>query len=172
MNTARLFVTTAAAAALAAGGAAAQGTTQQRDAAAEKITVTGCVERADQVVDRANLGTTVDSQTFILIKADGEAASGATAGTSGAAPSGAAGAGAASTAAAKDIGPMYWLSGKHDFNAHVGHKVEVAGTTERPAPGAVGTSGSTNQTGGTQSLVAPQAIAVESIKMVSSTCPR
>jgi hypothetical protein len=170
MNTARLFVTTAAAVALAVGGAAAQAPTQQRSGAAEKITVTGCVERADQVVDRANLGTTVDSQTFILIKAGSESGAAGAAGTAGAAPSGAAGAGAAGATAAKDIGPMYWLSGKQDFNAHVGHKVEVAGTTERPAPGAVGTSGSTNQT--TQSVAAPQAIAVESIKMVSSTCPR
>jgi prophage DNA circulation protein len=42
----------------------------RRTTADQKITLVGCVERADQVLAREDLGTTVDSLSFVLIKAD------------------------------------------------------------------------------------------------------
>jgi len=50
----------------------------------EQITLTGCVERADQVSGPVTAGTTVDSLSFVLIKATkGMPADSRTTGTSG-----------------------------------------------------------------------------------------
>jgi hypothetical protein len=68
---------------------------------------------------------------------------------------------------------MYWLQGSQDFNEHVGHQVEVVGTVVNRAPGALGTGGAnTEQSSATPSAGAPRPLRVESIKMVSSNCPR
>ena len=66
--TIRTWIATAAALAAAA-PALAQDRPAAASAAAGKITVVGCVERADQVLSRASLGTTVDSLSFVLMKA-------------------------------------------------------------------------------------------------------
>jgi hypothetical protein len=77
-----------------------------------KITVTGCVERADQVVDRTTLGTTVDSLTFVLVEGGVRGATG-------------------------EMKVLYTLDAEIDtINPHVGHQVEVRGTAAGPAASA------------------------------------
>ena len=111
----------------------------------DKITITGCVERADQVASpAATLGTTVDSLTFVLRTPPTE-----TVGTSG------------SARPATDRG--YRLDGDiAKINPHVGHKVEISGYVTEPAATASGTAGSAE---------GPK-VKVESIRMIAETCGR
>jgi len=115
-----------------------------------EITVTGCVERADQVSAAVTAGTTVDSLSFVLIKATkGTAADARAAGTSG-------------TSAEKDS--MYRLDAEvSKLNPHVGHKVEVTGTL-------VGAVDSTMKSAD-PSAGGPR-LKVDRLKMVSETCGR
>jgi len=110
----------------------------------EKITITGCVERADQVASpTATLGTTVDSLTFVLRTLPTE-----TAGTSG------------SARPATDKG--YRLDGDvAKINPHVGHKVEISGQVVAPAA-----------TSGTAGSAEGPKVKVESIRMIAETCGR
>ena len=65
------WMTTGAMALLAAAGLAAQTSTttsRRNTSAADRLTVTGCIERADQISQTGALGTTVDSLDFVLIK--------------------------------------------------------------------------------------------------------
>ena len=133
-------------AALASGVAAAQ------DRPAGKITVTGCVERADQVLSRDTLGTTVDSQTYVLIRAtqgpaDATRADAARPDTAGPTP-----------------GIVYRLEVDNDtIDSHVGHRVEIVGSTPDVPVGTTGSAGEPSP---------PTVLHVDSVKMLSSTCPR
>lgn len=135
---------------LAAMALAAQtsATAPQTPAAAkpEKITVTGCVERADQMADAGtSVGTTTDSLHFVLINIPNEPV-----GTSG----------AASPRPATDKG--YRLDADVDkLNPHVGHKVEITGFIDAPA--ATNTAAT--------SANGPM-VKVQTIKMLSETCGR
>jgi len=137
---------------LAAAALAAQTTTatpqpQTSTKTPEKITITGCVERADQMASAgaSTLGTTVDSLSFVLVD---KPASG-TAGTTGVK-------GSAST----DKG--YRLDADvAKLNPHVGHKVEISGYVDEPAA----TNGAANSVNGPK-------VKVESIKMIAETCGR
>ena len=118
------------------------------------VTVTGCVERADQVAGNANIGTTVDSLSFMLIKATkGTAAEARPTATNGQREN------------AAEKGAMYRLNGETSkLNPHVGHRVEVTGTLDSgPAPAAAATDSTQAYT---------PSLKVESIKMVSDTCGR
>jgi hypothetical protein len=131
-------------------------TTPDQKAAPAKITLTGCVERADQVASSGAAATTVDSLSFMLINAskDGAAASRSEAvGTSGTAGS--------------PKGDMYRLDADvAKLNPHVGHKVEVTGvldpTATAAAPAASDPPSREN---------APR-MKVETVKMLSETCAR
>jgi hypothetical protein len=119
-----------------------------------QITVTGCVERADQVSGPVTAGTTVDSLSFVLIKATkGTAADSRTTGTGG-------------TQASTEKGSMYRLDADvATLNPHVGHKVEVTGNlviTNAPSAESVDPSSASN---------APK-VKVNRVKMVSETCGR
>ena len=137
---------------LAAAALAAQTTTatpqpQTSTKTPEKITITGCVERADQMssAGASSLGTTVDSLSFVLVDMP---ASG-TAGTSGVK-------GSSST----DKG--YRLDADAaKLNPHVGHKVEISGYVDEPAA----TNGAANSVNGPK-------VKVETIKMIAETCGR
>ncbi len=139
---------------LAVACAAAPALAQDRPAQSpgvSKITLTGCVERADQVSSREALGTTIDSLTFVLINAqEGTAQEKA-------------------PPADKDAGKTYRLDADTDtINPHVGHRVEIVGSMASPAGNApVGTSG-----GSDAGTPAPLLVKVESVKMLSSTCSR
>jgi len=155
MSTAVRFGTTAVAVCLAAAGLVAQTTSagtqttaQSGSKAGDKITISGCVERADQVPPTTTPATTVDSLSFVLINAAPQ-----TTGTSGSA-------GAARSEASMDKG--YRLDGDvGKLNPHVGHKVEIAGTVVEPAT----TNGAASSANGPK-------VKVESIKMLSETCAR
>jgi len=126
------------------------GTSAQTSAskAGDKITISGCVERADQVASPASAGTTVDSLSFVLINAPSQ-----TVGTSGSAEAG-------RRDASMDKG--YRLDGEVEkLNPHVGHKVEIAGTVVEPAA----TNAAASSANGPK-------VKVESIKMLSETCAR
>jgi hypothetical protein len=124
-------------------------------AAVGKITVTGCVERADQILSRENLGTTVDSLTFVLVKAEEGKASDQPA--------------AAPRAGEQDGGKTYRLDADLDtIKRHVGHRVEI--TALRPPDAPVGTSGRADAE--PPGANPPPALKVESVKLLSSTCAR
>ena len=119
----------------------------------QKVTVTGCVERADQVISANTLGTTLDSLTFVLVKAEEGKADDRPA--------------KPASAPASGVDKSYRLDVDVDtINAHVGHRVEIVGLVPSAAADVpVGTSG-----------VAPSGppplLKVESVKMLSSTCNR
>jgi hypothetical protein len=147
----RPLAATVAALALATAPAVAQDR-PLRPADVGKITVVGCVERADQILSRENLGTTVDSLTFVLVKAEEGKASDQPR--------------PAPRAGEQDRGKTYRLDVDRDtINPHVGHRVEV--TASRPPNAPVGTTGRADAEA---SGAAPPLLKVESVKMLSSTC--
>jgi hypothetical protein len=118
---------------------------QQTTKQPEKITITGCVERADQVAAPSTIGTTTDSLHFVLINTPAPVV-----GTSGSKP----------TPPSMDKG--YRLDGDVEkLNPHVGHKVEITGSVTEPAP----TNASATSANGPM-------VKVQSIKMLSETCGR
>ena len=145
----------AAAIAAAAASPAAQDRTAS-PAPAGKVTVTGCVERADQILSRETLGTTLDSLSFVLIKAqDGKASD---------QPQ------PAPAAGQQAEGKTYRLDVDVDtINRHVGHRVEITATTTQDAQ--VGTSGRADAASANP-VVPPPVLKVESVKMLSPTCSR
>jgi hypothetical protein len=141
---------------IATAGLAAQTTTSshRRGAArpANALTLTGCVERADQLQGPGTAGTTVDSQQFVLIQADARTRKAPSpTGTTGGKPG--------------SIGKMYRLLGDATkLNPHVGHKVEIVGSlAATAADDASSTSPSPSS--------APQ-LNVQSVRMLSETCGR
>jgi hypothetical protein len=110
----------------------------------DKITIAGCIERADQMAAEATVGTTLDSLSFVLINVP--------------APTGTSGKSGDSASTVKG----YRLDGTVDMlNPHVGHKVEITGRVDEP--------GITN---GVASPVNGPKVKVESIKMLAETCAR
>ena len=132
------------------------------------VRVTGCIERADQVMPLggAALGTTVDSLEFVLIRAQvaGSEPSAATP-----APTGTAGvAGAAATSKPDDPGQMYRLDGATALlNPQVGHRVEISGSRDTTSTSADARVDATNPTAATAPL-----LRVSSVKMIAETCPK
>ena len=112
----------------------------------DKITITGCVERADQMQGATSVGTTTDSLHFVLLTVPtGEAV-----GTSGA------------PAARPSMDKGYRLDADpKQLNPHVGHKVEITGFVDQAA--ATNTAAS--------SVNGPM-VKVESVKMLAETCGR
>ena len=98
-------------------------------------------------------GTTVDSLSFVLMKATrGTAEDSRTTGTSG-------------TKAAPETGSMYRLDADVSrLNPHVGHKVEVTGALDASATTATSVDPQT-------AANAPR-VRVNAIKMISETCGR
>lgn len=152
-------------------GSAAAGNSGQR------ITVSGCIERADQVTSRA-VHDDVDSLTFMLIKVQkAPMANGSPVGTSGIDPHGA-------TPGKPDvpgIGATYQLRGEtNQLNQHVGQQVEITGAVT-PAAVTAGTPASAGVSGGQPATAAPAppnasvpapVLTVSNVKMLSQTCPR
>ena len=138
-------------------GAAASGT----------VRVTGCVERADQVMPLggAALGTTVDSQEFVLIHSQIAGSEPAAASSS---PTGTAGVAADRGAKPDSLGQMFRLDGAAALlNPQVGHQVEVTGSRDSaPAPTAA-RADAANPSAATAPL-----LRVTSVKTIADTCPR
>jgi len=147
--TTRQFLSCAAVACLMSGGAIAQ--TQSPPSNTNRVTVSGCVERADQM-QSASATTTVDSLSFVLIKPTVEKPIGTT---------------GSNDIAADPKSPtsdrMYRLDAPvEQLNSHVGHKVEVTGTVAESATAPAGAGSTTN---------VPR-LKVDSVKMLDATCPR
>jgi hypothetical protein len=135
----------------------------QKPSNADRVTVTGCIERADQLsASGSAIGTTVDSLDFVLIKADAQ--SGSSSASRQPAPTGTSG---TSGAASASVGPMYRLDAEvEELNRHVGHRVEIVGTRDANAAAAVQAD-----TANPHPSTAPR-LRVESVKMLSESCPR
>ena len=139
--------------------ATAQPDQKDQKAAPAKITLTGCVERADQVASAGASAATVDSLSFMLINAskDGAAASSR--------PEAVGTSGTAGAAAKEAKGETYRLDAEvAKLNPHVGHKVEVTGVVDSAA-GAPAASAAPSRDD------APR-IKVETVKMLAETCAR
>ncbi len=124
-------------------------------AAANTVTVTGCLARADAAAPTGTAGTAgaaMDATKFVLKTAGGAAAPGAaTAGTTGTAKAGTASSYRLDAADAK-------------LSPHVGHQIEVTGSVEKMQAGASAEAGAAAST-----PMAPK-LKVESVKMIAATC--
>jgi hypothetical protein len=150
----RLILSTAVVFAFAVTPHAQTATTPQANSATSgEITVTGCVERADQVAASTTAASTVDSLTFMLIHAQKGTATEAQ---------------PTATSGTKEgvKGSSYRLDADvSTLNPHVGHKVEVTGTLAAPTMPSASTAEPTSPAN------APR-LKVAHVKMVSETCAR
>jgi len=170
----RIMISTGTATIVAVAGAssvAGQAPASARDQArpSEKLTMLGCVERADQFSPSGTpsaIASTADSQSFVLIKAEPPApAAPSTANPVG--TSGRVATGDAVKQVTSAIGKVYKLEGQREtLNTHVGHKVEVVGTLD-PASTAARPPDSQNPSAATSPV-----LMVESVKMIAEMCPR
>jgi hypothetical protein len=133
---------------------ASQSSADQQSLSAKSVTVTGCVQQAQQSPTGTSgtmggAATTADTK-FVLTNAAVSKSPTAT-GTSGA---------EASTANA--IASEYRLDASESkLSAHVGHKVEVTGTIEQVSP---------NEQKPTASAAVSPTLKVDSVKMIASSC--
>ena len=137
----------------------------QSNAAGEKVTVTGCVERADQVTPSGTTaGTSVDSLDFVLMKApENASANSAGSATANTEP------GPTGTSGSAGM-PLYRLQAETGkLNPHVGHKVEIIGMREAAGQSAPQTPGAANANA--SGANAPH-LRVESVKMLAESCRR
>jgi len=162
---AALCSTTVATAAQSAGAA------PQNTAAPEKMRLTGCIERADQLVGNGStVGTSVDSMDLVLIKAMPASESRSANANASAQPTGTSG-------ASGDMGKgkMYRLTMADTVkaNPHVGHQVEISGSIQTagagvsPAAPAAPTVDELNPSAANAPM-----FKVESLRMISETCPK
>jgi hypothetical protein len=129
-------------------------TPQSGAASGKSITVTGCIQRAEQgpAGTTGTAGTAGAGETKFVLK--NVSSSSSTTGTTGTA-------GAASAAAA--MASAYRLDGDDaKLSPHVGHKVEITGTAAKPAIAA---------DPATAAVAASPKLKVDSVKMISATCP-
>lgn len=141
---------------------------------AKTITVTGCVERAEQSAT-GTAGTTgiagstgVEEPKFVLTNVTpsaSETSASGTAGTSG-----------TSEAGRASIASKYRLDADDaKLQDHVGHKVEITGTVAPTSSAGASTSAteppSSSSSSSSASSEKPAKLKVDTVKMVSSTCP-
>src|SRR2546430_237845 len=128
------------------------GSQGSRSTSAKTITVTGCVQRAQQspTGTSGTRETTPSSPETKFVLANAAISTTGTTGTSGAYPA---------TSAASE----YRLdTDEAKLTPHVGHKVEITGTVEQPTRA--------EQTPPASAANAPT-LKVDNVKMVASTCP-
>jgi hypothetical protein len=118
------------------------------------VKLTGCVERADEVAGNGTAAATVDSMSFVLIRAEAPDAAKTPKGTSG-----------TNTPEPVSTHNTYRLSADvKSLNPHVGHKVEITGSVIAPAMSA-------NAADSSPAAHAPT-LKVDNLKMISPTCDR
>jgi len=171
MNKKSLALTIAAALCSAVVATAAQsaGGAPQNTNAPEKIRLTGCIERADQLMGNGStVGTSVDSMDLVLMKAMPASEGQNAKADASARPTGTSG-------ASNDVGQMYRLvmADTVKANPHVGHQVEISGSIQTAGPGvspaapAAPTVDKTNPSAANAPM-----LKVESLRMISDTCPK
>lgn len=137
-------------------------TPSQTSSSANTVTVTGCLQHAEQAGTTGTTGTTgaatpSGAERFVLTNAKKGSASTSTTTTT--PPSG------TSATGTSGMGTTYHLEGMaSDLTAHVNQEVEITGTLESDTSGTTSTTGATGAAGA-------QRIHVTSVKMISSTCP-
>src|SRR4029453_14916415 len=132
-------------------------TAQSGAASGKSMTVSGCIQKAEPSAGATGTaGSTAASDTtkFVLKNVS----------SAGAGPAGAAGpagtAGTAGSAAGAMVSEYRLDADDAKLSPHVGHKVEVTGTVDKSASGAASTA-----------ATASPKLKVDSVKMVSATCP-
>jgi hypothetical protein len=157
------WLTCAATICAATAGLATQTPGTAEKAKGKTITVSGCVQRATETGATGTTGTSGTAAKFELTNAT--IAGGATGSATGSAtePTGTSGASAAAKTYRLDATDT-------QLSAHLNHKVEVTGTLEEASMAGTGTSPEATGTTGSARAAAPR-LKVESVKMVSATCP-
>ena len=126
--------------------------TSQQSTSAKTLTVTGCVQPAQQQGTTGTTGTTPGASQIKFVLTNAALGTTATTGTTGAAAP-------PSTA----IASQYKLdTDESKLSPHVGHKVEITGTVEQPS--------ATEQKPPASAANSPT-LKVDSVRMVATTCP-
>jgi len=137
-------------------GAAVHAQTTATSSSANKVTVTGCIQRSAVEAPTAPGGTSgvaVPDTQFVLANATASPSPTGTSGTS---------------SSAMTMAPRYRLADDAvmKITPHVGHKVEITGTIDAVSP----STGATGTTGATGNAANAPKLKVDSIKMMASTC--
>jgi hypothetical protein len=122
---------------------------------ANKVTVTGCLEKASgsaaSPTGTSGAAGASSSAKFVLNNVSSGGSSSSTAGTAGTA--------GASSSSSKSMASSYQLDGEDSkLSPHVGHKVEISGTVDKS-----GSSASTSASSAAK-------LKVDSVKMIASSC--
>jgi hypothetical protein len=138
-------------------GVALHAQTTATSSNANKVTVTGCVQRGSSDAPTGTSGTagaSIPDTQFILANATAGTSTAGTSGTSSASSS------------AMTVAPRYRLDddAASKVTPHVGHKVEVTGTIDEAGHSTAATAGATSS-----GAAAPK-LKVDSIRMIASTC--
>jgi hypothetical protein len=122
---------------------------------ANHVTVTGCIERADEMTSSAKNPTAdPDSLQYVLVRPEPEHANGSPS----SAPVG-------TTGTADNSRVMYRLSGdQQKLNPHVGHKVEITGTPSTMTASTAAAASAPMPAGPAPGLM------VENVRMLDATC--
>ena len=123
-------------------------TAQSGAASGKSMTVSGCIQKAEPSAGATGTaGSTAASDTTkFVLKNVSSAAAGA--------------AGTAGSAAGAMVSEYRLDADDAKLSPHVGHKVEITGTVDKAASGAASTA-----------ATASPKLKVDSVKMVSATCP-
>ena len=129
-------------------------TAQSGAASGKSMTVSGCIQKAEPSAGATGTaGSTAASDTTKFVLKNVSSAAAGAAGTAGTA-------GTAGSAAGAMVSEYRLDADDAKLSPHVGHKVEVTGTVDKSASGAASTA-----------ATASPKLKVESVKMVSATCP-
>lgn len=139
-------------------------TRASQNSSARSVTITGCLQRGTEGATGTS-GTSGPTRTasaggFMLMNASmGPQSTSAASSSSASSP----------RATAAGTGAQYRLEAdESELTPHVGHKVEVTGNLEESA--SAGSSSAAGSATSTAAMAAPR-LKVETVKMVSSTCP-
>jgi hypothetical protein len=130
-------------------------TAQSGAASGKSMTVSGCIQKAEPSAGATGTaGSTAASDTTKFVLKNVSSAGAGAAGTAGTA-------GTAGASAAGAMASEYRLDADDaKLSPHVGHKVEITGSVDKSASGAASTA-----------ATASPKLKVDSVKMVSATCP-
>jgi hypothetical protein len=129
-------------------------TAQSGAASGKSMTVSGCIQKAEPSAGATGTaGSTAASDTTKFVLKNVSSAGAGAAGTAGTA-------GTAGSAAGAMVSEYRLDADDAKLSPHVGHKVEITGTVDKSASGAASTA-----------ATASPKLKVDSVKMVSATCP-
>jgi hypothetical protein len=149
-------------AAMVAAAQNSSGSQTNSSSSADKITVTGCIQRAAQTTT-GTVGATGDAGTkFMLSNATRKAGAMSTTGTSGTSTPN-------NSSAASSASSYRLDTDDSKVSSHVGHTVEITGTLESASMSNSATSASSAPAAGQPNANSPT-LKVDSVSMLSTTC--